>query len=130
LDLYARHGRAEARSASSRQVSRPSTSFPALTSQDVDARDKPGHDDERCRILIRTANAPAHKKQDPKVLFFIRAARLRLSRRSVVIVMMMVVMVMTPTRRYDDPGNDPAIGVMMVVVMMVMKLHHLDISIR
>ena len=43
---------------------------------------------------------------------------------------MMVVVMMVPARRYHDPGNDPAIGVVMVVVMMVMKLHHLDIAIR
>jgi energy-converting hydrogenase Eha subunit B len=49
----------------------------------------------------------------------------------VIVVMVVVVMVMVPTRRYDDPGYDPAIGVVMVVVVvMVMKLHHLDISIR
>ena len=29
---------------------------------------------------------------------------------------MMMVMVVMPTRHYDDPGNDPAIGVVMVVV--------------
>jgi hypothetical protein len=46
--------------------------------------------------------------------------------------MMVVVVMVMPTRRYDDAGDNPAIGVVMVMVVMmvmVMKLHHLDISI-
>ena len=56
--LLARHAWAIARSASSRQTSRASTSYSVREREDVDGRDKPGHDDfNQCGSVPQAASA-------------------------------------------------------------------------
>jgi hypothetical protein len=50
---------AEARSASSRHMSRASTSWLHFGKKDVDGRDKPGHDEQTTRQMVAASRRPA-----------------------------------------------------------------------